>query len=43
MNQLTCVNSDVFNESRCASGGIVAVAALEFSIVSPFEAIHQDP
>lgn len=40
---LTCVNADVLNESCCASGGIVAVAALEFSIIGPLKTIHQDP
>lgn len=38
---LTCVNSDVFNESCCASGGIVAVAALELPVVGPLKTIHQ--
>lgn len=40
---LTCVNTDVLDESCCASGGIVAVAALELPIIGPLETIHQDP
>lgn len=40
---LTCVNSNVFNESCCASGSIVAVAALELAIIGPLETIYQDP
>lgn len=40
---LTCVDSDVLDESCCASGGIVAVAALELSVIGPLKTIHQDP
>lgn len=40
---LTCVDSDVLDESCCASGGIVAVAALELPVIGPLKTIHQDP
>lgn len=40
---LTCVDSDVFDESCCASGRIVAVAALELPVIGPLKTIHQDP
>lgn len=40
VSSLTRVNSDVLNESRCASGSIVAVAALELAIIGPLKTIH---
>lgn len=40
---LTCVDSDVFNESCSASGRVVAVAALELPVIGPLKTIHQDP
>lgn len=43
MRFLSCVNSDVLNESCCASRGIVAVAALELSVIRPLKTVHQDP
>lgn len=37
---LSCMNSDVLNESCCAPGGIVTVTALELPIIGPLKAIN---
>lgn len=39
----TCMNSNVLNESCCASRSIVAVAALQLAIIGPLKTINQDP
>lgn len=37
------MNADVLDESRCASGCVVAVAALELPVIGPLKTIDEDP